>query len=1003
MPRAAMFRLLGPVDLRCDDTPVPISGRVSQAVLAALLLEADRYVQVDRLVEAAWGDDPPARARTQAQNRISTLRQTLSAALDRQIIESTGSSYLIRLDGIDLDTHEFDRYLRAGTDRIGGGDLGGGVRALETALALYRGPALDGLTTPRMTAAAQRLDQARVDATEQLIDARLALGEYPAALSTVSTVLAENPWRERLHSQLMIALYRCGRQADALAAFDRIRTRLADELGVDPGPDLLRTRDLILREDRSPVAPAPPPPAPAADAAVCRLPRAVPDFTGRADDVAALDVLAGEVAHEPVVAAVTGTAGVGKTALALHWGHRRRALFPDGQVYVNLRGHGPGAELAPLAALAILLQALGVAPEEIPTDEDAAADAYRAALAGRRILVVADNAATAEQVRPLLPAQPGTMVVVTSRDNLTALVAIDGARRVPLSRLDSADAVGLLRRMLGDGPVAADEAAAAELAAACAYLPLALRIAGAHLRDQAGRTVAGYVADLRRAARLDVLQVPVDELAAVRAAFDRSSDRLSAAAARLFRLCGAVPAPDIAADVAAAVSDTTAWHAAELLDQLAAAHLVERVGPGRYALHDLLREYADEQCRRYEPDTAAAIRRFYDHYRRGADAASAVAFPTALRLPGGEPPQADRFPDRAAALEWFDAERGVLVAAVAAAAADGQPAAAWQLAQALRLYFWLRRSTVEWRATELAARDAAIAAGAPHALAAGSFGLGMADINFGRYAEAVGHLREAAKISQAVEWTAGEASAVGNLGIALSELGHLTEAVAHYRQAYDLNQRLGRVGSQANNLGNLGLLELRLGEFASAAGHLQRCLDLYAELGGGQHDGVYLAGCGQAHRHLGNLDVAADQLQRALTICRDLGDEGQEVLVLTDIALVHRDRCDTDAAAEHARQAVALAGHLNDTDVKAVALAGRSAVLVRSDPAGARADAAEAVRLAADGANAYVTAYALLSLAEVEAAGGGGRSVRERAGQALHLAREYGFAEIARRAGALGA
>ncbi|MBQ1072358.1 tetratricopeptide repeat protein [Micromonospora sp. C31] len=1002
MHSAAIFRLLGPVDLVCGETTVPISGRVSQAVLAALLLEADRYVQVDRLVEAAWGDDRPARARTQAQNRVSTLRQTLHAALGRQIIESTGSSYRIRLDGIALDVDEFDRFLRVGTDSIGAGDLGGGVSALEKALALFRGPALDGLTTPLMRAAAERLDQARIDATEQLIDARLALGEHRAALSTLATLVAENPWRERLHSQLMIALYRSGRQADALAAFEQIRGRLADELGVDPGPDLLRTRDLILREDPSLAAPEAPPPAVAPSAGGCHLPRAVPDFTGRAGDVAALDALAGEAPHEPVVAVVTGTAGVGKTALALHWGHRRRALFPDGQVYVNLRGHGPGAELPPLAALAVLLQALGVTPEEIPADEDAAANAYRAVLTGRRVLVVADNAATAEQVRPLLPTQPGTMVVVTSRDSLTGLVAIDGARRVPLSRLSSVDAVRLLRRMLGEGAVDADPAAAAELVAACAYLPLALRIAGAHLCDPAGPGLVGYVAELRRAARLDILQVPVDELAAVRAAFDRSSQRLSAAAARLFRLCGAVPAPDIAADAAAAVGDTTAWHAAELLDQLAAAHLVERVGPGRYAMHDLLREYANEQCRLNEPETAAAVGRFYDHYRDRADAAAVLAFPTALRLPG-EPPQPGGFPDRTAALEWLDAERAVLVAAVAAAAAEGHPDAAWRLAQALRPYFWLRRCTVEWRATELAGRDAATDAGEQQAIAAGSFGLGMADINFGRYADAVGHLRVAAAASRAAGWTAGEASAVGNLGIAFSELGRLTEAAEHYRRAYDLNQQLGRVGSQANNLGNLGLSELRLGDFPAAVRHLQRCLDLYAEFGGGQHDGVYLAGCAQAHRHLGNLDVAADQLQRALAICRDLDDEEQEVLVLVDLALVHRAYGDTDAAVEHARQAAALARHLHDADVRSVALAGRAAVLAGSDPAAARTDAAEAVRLATEGANTYVTAHALLSLADAEMAGGDRRSCRDHAEQALRLAQEYGFAEIARRARALGA
>jgi hypothetical protein len=436
-------------------------------------------------------------------------------------------------------------------------------------------------------------------------------------------------FREQLHAQLMLAYYRSGRQADALEAYRQARTILIEELGIEPGGELRTLQQAVLRRDPSlddyrPVLRV----NAVASQVPAQLPAGVADFVGRAAQLTQLDGLAtSDDLAAMVIIAISGSAGVGKTALAVQWAHRVADRFPDGQLYVDLRGHDSTRSSLPAAALTAFLQALGVLAGQLPAGEQALAAMYRSALAGRRVLVVLDNAAGAEQIRPLLPGRPGCLVLVTSRDALTGLTARDGARRLLLDALTGREATTLLDRMIGSERVDAEPVAASALARTCGHLPLALRIASAQLQDEPGRSLADYVAAIRQVGALVALRISGEEELAVRPAFDESYRNLAPPAAELFRRLGLVPGPDFTVPAAAALTDRPIARAAALLDRLAAVHLVDRRGSGRYVLHDLLREYAQAQLVSAESaETQACARgRLFRWYLRRSDAAGAPA------------------------------------------------------------------------------------------------------------------------------------------------------------------------------------------------------------------------------------------------------------------------------------------------------------------------------------------------------------------------------------------
>jgi DNA-binding SARP family transcriptional activator len=483
------FRVLGPLRASCDGRVLPIGTAYKpRLVLAALLVRADQAVRLDRLIEVVWGEHPPASARRNTQQYIHRLRTVLGG--DR--IESRPDGYLIRA-GNGLDAARF-RHLAAqgGTALRGGAVLLARDRS-RAALDLWHGPAYAEFTDcPEVADEAARLDELRLTVCEQWAEAELTLGRHGAPAQELSELVRAHPYRESLRGLLMRSLYGTGRQTDALQLYRDTRALLAEQLGIEPGPQLQRLHERMLRGHgrfARPGVDALATPAPR------ELPAGVAGFTGRRHALKALDELL-PTGGPIVIATVVGAAGVGKTALAVHWAHRVADRFPDGQLYLDLRGYATGAPVPPDTALAAFLRSLGMPPRDIPVDVVEAARRYRSVTATRRMLIVLDNAASAEQVRPLVPGSPGCLVLVTSRDRLDGLVARDGARRVALDRLTPAEATDLLGRLLGAGRIAAEPAATDELARTCAYLPLALRLAAAALLARPGRAVAEYAAEL---------------------------------------------------------------------------------------------------------------------------------------------------------------------------------------------------------------------------------------------------------------------------------------------------------------------------------------------------------------------------------------------------------------------------------------------------------------------------------------------------------------------------
>jgi DNA-binding SARP family transcriptional activator len=562
------FGLLGPQAVRRGGVKIPVPPGKQRVVLAALLLNANRPVPLDELAEALWGTSPPVSARATMQNYVMRLRK----ALGGNRITTQPGGYQISVDPGELDLSRFETLLATARAAARDGSWDASAREAEAALALWRSEPLAGVESEYLAVRElPRLAELRLQALETRIDAELHLGRQSEVVSDLQQLASVHPLREHLHALLMLALYRDGRQGEALAAFQRARQVLVDELGTEPGSELRELHQRILAAD--PTLDVPAPGRPTAGAPAPALPRELPagirHFTGRGGELKELTGLLDQTTEQSptvVISAIGGTAGVGKTALAVQWAHQVAGRFPDGQLYVNLRGYDPGQPLTAADALAGFLRALGVAGPDIPAEEDERAARYRSLLAAKRILVVLDNAGSVEQVRPLLPGSPGSVVLVTSRDALSGLVARDGAHRLDLDLLPLPDAVNLLRALIGDR-VDDDPQAAAALAEWCARLPLALRVAAELAVTRPQVSLGGLAAELAdQQRRLDLLEAGGDPRTAVRAVFSWSYRHLGPEAARAFRLAGLHPGPDFDPAAAAALTSTTVGQARHLIE-----------------------------------------------------------------------------------------------------------------------------------------------------------------------------------------------------------------------------------------------------------------------------------------------------------------------------------------------------------------------------------------------------------------------------------------------------
>ncbi|WP_432994625.1 BTAD domain-containing putative transcriptional regulator [Dactylosporangium sp. CA-233914] len=592
------FRVLGPVQAFAAGDPVDLGDRKQRLILAVLLLEANQLVPVGRLMHLLWQDRPPATARRIVQTHISRLRSILherhSTAGDLRLTRC-GEGYLLTCDPQRVDVHRF----RAEVERARhSGEDAERVGILRDALALWRGPALADVADDEIREElCGGLDESRLAALEERLDAELRLGHQDRLIDDLTELSTRYPHRQRLVGQLMLALHQAGRTADALRLYAGYRVRLAEELGLEPSPGLQRLHVSILRADpatapATPARPAPPAPAVAAPARPRQLPADVPRFLGRESYLTRLgNALApGRVpASAPPPVLVTGMAGVGKTALVTHWAHTCAAVYPDGQLYVDLRGHGKDGPLSQEEALAALLSGLGIPAEQVPPRAQDAAALYRSLLAGRRMLVLLDDAPGPDLVRELLPGSATCGIVVTSRDRLVGLVARNGATRIELEPMEPPEAVELAMRTLGATPQ--DAAAVHTLVRLCGRLPLAIRIAATLVADR-GNDVAAQVDAMAGAGLMDMLQVLGDEDAGVPAAFGRSYAALPPDAARMFRLLGSAGQASLPADTAARLAGTTLDAARRALHHLVNANLAREHGPEKYSMPDLLRRYA---------------------------------------------------------------------------------------------------------------------------------------------------------------------------------------------------------------------------------------------------------------------------------------------------------------------------------------------------------------------------------------------------------------------------
>ena len=940
---ASRFGVLGPLRAWRGESAVDLGPVQQRVVLAVLLLQAGHPISRQRLIGAVWGDVPPARSVNLIQRHVSRLRRVLGTgeALDAPCrLVWTDAGYLLTVPGGAVDLTVFHQELARARAARAAGDLREAAAALHAALGLWRGPVCEGLSSPFLDAQRDRLAETRISVIEERADLDLALGQHADLIAELRDLVADHPLRERLHGLLMLALYRAGRQADALAAYLDARRLLREDLGVEPAEPLQHLHQQILAADPAlaavagPAGPAAGPAAAADDAAArngaaprggvaglddagardgrgtlpglplpAQLPHRIPDFTGRDAELGRLDALV--TRDDPgaaiVITVITGTAGVGKTALAVHWAHRIGDRYPDGQLYVNLRGFDPtGTAVAPAEAIRGFLDAFGVTPPQIPLSLQAQAALYRSLLAGRRVLILLDNAAEEDQIRPLLPGSPGCLVIVTSRNELRGLIVTEGAHPVDLDLMSTAEARQLLSRRAGESRVLAELPAADDIIALCARLPLALMLVAARAAAHPGFRLAALAAELRDAGgSLDAFSGQ-DQATNVRAVFAWSYLRLSTPARRLFRLLGLHYGPDIGTPAVASLAGMAREQIRPALAELARAHLVTERVPGRFAFHDLLRAYATELAGAHDSDDyrRAARRRMLDHYLYSAYRADELLSQFRDRpftLAGAEAGVVPERPaDQKQALAWFESEHAVLVTALRQA--TGFDVHTWQLAWALKPYFGYQGHWRDWRSTQRAAVDAARRLSNQPAEALSLRLLGAAFLSLGHYDEAHVHLRHALGLFRELGDQTGQAETTLQFAALLERQARYPEALDYTRQALDLFRAAGHHAGEARALNAEGWFCAQLGDYARALTCCQQALDLQREAGDVAGQAETSDSLGYTYRLLGHGSESVICYQQAIDLFNECGDRYNEADSLVSLGDAHQAFGDAHAA-----------------------------------------------------------------------------------------------------------
>ncbi len=922
------IRLLGPVEVWNDEGRLDIGSAKSCLVLAALTVTPGQLVPWDVLVDRVWGEHLPGDPKASLYAYVARLRRTLEPAGVR--ILSRPGGYLCDVPPERVDVARFRQ--RVGRLRdLEAADAGGPdtTDQLAEALTWWRGTPLANLTGEWVTRTRRTLNQERLAALLLLADVQARCGRLADLAADLLAAAAEFPLSEPLAGYVIRALAAAGRRAEALDYYADLRSHLIDELGEEPGAALQQLHVRLLRSDPS-LTDAKPSTEPA-PLVPRQLPSTARHFVGRRAELKALDdVLEGSQADSAVlISAISGTAGVGKTATAVYWAHQAAQRFPDGQLYVNLRGFDPtGPPMTPDEAIRGFLDTFVVPTEKIPHGLDARAALYRSLLAGRRMLVVLDNARDADQVRPLLPGAPGSLVLITSRSRLAGLVAGHSAVPITLGLLDDGEARQFLSRYLGPERVAAEPDAVRLLIQRCARLPLALAVAAARALLDPARPLAALAAELADASgQLDALDTG-DPSTTARAVFSWSYFAQRTEARRLFRLLGLHPGPDISLPAAASLAGLSTPETASLLSELTRAHLVTEHAPERYACHDLLRSYAAELVLTdgSEAERGAAFRRMAHHYLHSACRADYLLDPHRKPITPAAPTQGvtpETFDDQKQALRWFEAEREVLLAVIRCAAAAEPPAAdadtlTWELAWAVAVYFDMRGHWQDWLGTQQAAMRAAERLGDPARQAHSHRMLANANIGLARYQAAADHLGRALDYHDRLGDLEGQANCRRVLCRVRELQGRYAEALTHAEESLRLFRAADDKTGQARSLNAVGWLHLLLGNPQPALEYCQSALTLFQELGSKYGEAVTWDSVGYAHHQLGAPDRAIECYRRAIDLLQAVGDRPTEAETLTHLGDAHHAVADEDAARAAWRRALEIYEGVDHPDAEQV-------------------------------------------------------------------------------------
>ncbi|MEV1331700.1 BTAD domain-containing putative transcriptional regulator [Micromonospora costi] len=980
------IHVLGGLVVQLSSGTLQLGTPKQRTVLAMLVTHPGQLVTVDELIDELWPAEPPPSAVPNVRTYAANLRRNFAAAgAPAGVLLRQGKGYRLCVEAESIDVHQFEVEHRQARLRFDEGALTRAVDLAERAVGRWRGPMLAGVPLgPVLTARVAAGEEQRLAATELLADAWRRAGQGERAVPLLRELLGRHPLRESAHSLLMRTLYDRGDRAEAVAAYERAREALRGELGIAPGAELqLLRRAIDGPEAAGPGDAAPPRQRTAADGpggpaptAVNWLPRPVTDFVGRGEAIERMLAETRRVErHTSAVHVIDGMAGSGKTTLAVHVAGRLADRYPDGQLFIDLRGHGGEDPVAPAAALTTLLRQLGVPGQQIPVTAACRVELWRRELARRRCVVVLDNAASGDQVRPLLPVLPGTVLIVTSRLRLTGL-DVGPPESLPVMTPD--EGLALLARTAGRERVAADPEAAAEVVRRCGHLPLAIRLAGSRLTRRPSWSLAhlaGLLAD-----EVGAFGQLSEEQRTLAGVFATSYEPLSPTARRVFRALSLHPGPRVSTAMAAALTGLPYGAAAQALDELVDGHLVEEVETGRYRMHDLLRQYSSELSARVDPaaDRRAALAELLDVVLHAALRAAERLEPDFIRGQVAPPPP--RRPDLldaigAVGVEWLERERAGLVALVVRAQEQGHHGHAWRLARTMWRFCYIRAYFDDILLTHARGLAAAEACGDAHGLASMHNYLASAHLRTGDHRAALDHVTRAVAICEREQDSDNlfryranlavvymfrgdlrEAVAVGleslrdpradgghdlsaglpNLGLALATSGRFAEALRIHRLHLYWSRIRHNDFHILNALAHIGGVRVRLGEYRPAIRLLKASLALRDRTGHRYAEAEVRNDLGAAYRALGRLAEAQREHELARALASESGERYVEAAALNELGRTLAAAGREDESAGRYREALRLATQIPSPYEQGRALAGLGEHFARTDPAEAR-------------------------------------------------------------------